>query len=174
MYNLEAGNKHNVFFNKKFFDEQFYGEYDCHIDILPSDEEDDVLSDNLEKEERKEETPGDSSDINIERVRQISEGLEIIESKLKAVQRYRVEIQNKVEYCRACCSSGQQEERKELSTCIEEEKVSEEEINCTASQIPRKVSFAVNSFESEKPISDFNLEGTLNCLQNVNYSRVSK
>lgn len=158
-----------MFFNKKFFDEQFYDEQDCHIDIVLSDDEDDSGNDDPKKEEQKEEAPADTSDINIERVRQISEGLEVIEGKLKAIERDRAELQEKVVYCKACCKIEEQNE--EVTYVEEEEKPSEEEIPPWASHMATRVSFAADAHRILiRPTSEDYSEGSYirNFIRNTN------
>lgn len=104
LYNLEVENKHSIFFNKSLFDKHFYTDQDCFVDIVLSDEEDAADEDTFLKEEEKEESPAGYLDINVERVRQISEELEIIENKLNIVKEQKSIVQKKVEYCRTCCS----------------------------------------------------------------------
>lgn len=121
LYNIEVQNKRNIFFNKKLFNKQFGIDQDCTIDIvLNEDDENSNDDDDIEKEEQEEETPGGRSDINVERVREISEELEFIESRLQVVKKQKVIMEKKVEYCRACCSREYHEEEGKLTPPREE------------------------------------------------------
>lgn len=132
LYNLEVENKHNAFFDKKLFNKHFYTEQDCYVDVILSDEEDTTDEDEV-KEEQKEESPTPYLNLNMERVRQISEELEIIESKLNGVKKQKAIVQKKVEYCRSCCLLAENAEE-ELAP-DQEEKVDVEEIQLITSPV---------------------------------------
>lgn len=114
LYNLEVGNKDNVFFNIKLFNDQFYDDQDFSIEVVLNDEEEEPLSNDSHTETQK------STDLNVNanRISQITEEIEIIENKLKEVKEKRTEVEEKVEFCKACCY--QRQTREESPTVPEE------------------------------------------------------
>lgn len=120
LYNIEVQNKHNIFFNKKLFTKHFGMDQDCTIDIISNDEEENT-DDDTEKEEQNEESAGGCSDINVERVREISEELEFIEGRLQLVKKQKVVMEEKVECCRICCTREQGGSEEKLIPSAEEE-----------------------------------------------------
>lgn len=96
LYNTKIKNSKSLYFNKKIYDEEFFGEQDCTIDVLVH--EDDTISDSDTislGEER--------NNIHTKKIKRINSYLSNIEPSLDSI-RARIDVVSKqIDACRECC-----------------------------------------------------------------------
>lgn len=95
LYNKKIKNKNSLYFNRRLYDEQFFGKYDCSIDVL-IDLEDTSEFDTVGIKDHKKK-------FFTKRINQIDSYVVNIEPTLESIKARINIVTNQIEACTECC-----------------------------------------------------------------------